>query len=293
VRWGVDEISTSFALLTVRVMSEAAEDPRAALVADSAFMIAHDRALESARDDALFNDQWAARMNPARGRHLAKLFAASGAGAAFKLWPDFHVSWTAVRTKFLDDLVSSWGAGEEELQLVNLGAGLDTRMYRLELPAIRRAFEVDVERINGLKSKLYEELGMVVSRGTECHFVDCDLTVSGLLESQLATAGFDSNIPTVFLAEGIIMYLGDAQQSFVESVCALAAIGSRFVLNFMDIPAPGVLSRSHIEKTLIENGWVVTSVNQFGDEALNFGRFDTQKYEPSPGFSFLVAEKRQ
>ena len=62
--------------------------------------------------------------------------------------------WTVVRTKFIDDtlaaLLGTAGEGAAAAppprQLVNLGAGLDTRTMRLgSLKGMRNAFEVDME----------------------------------------------------------------------------------------------------------------------------------------------------
>jgi len=101
-------------------------------VADTAFWVATYRANESARPDALFHDPLAARLADGRGRGIA-------AGIA-----DGHeVAWVVViRTCIIDDFIREAVAGGCDT-ILNLGAGLDTRPYRLELPPSLRWIEVD------------------------------------------------------------------------------------------------------------------------------------------------------
>jgi methyltransferase (TIGR00027 family) len=101
-------------------------------VADTAFWVATYRANESARPDALFHDPLAARLAAERGRDIAERIA----GGA-------QVAWVVVlRTCIIDDYIrDAVAAGCDTI--LNLGAGLDTRPYRLELPPSLRWVEVD------------------------------------------------------------------------------------------------------------------------------------------------------
>src|SRR4051812_17977796 len=101
-------------------------------VADTAFWVATYRANESARPDALFADPLAARLVAERGHDIAD-----------KMVDGHEVAWVVVmRTCIIDDLIhEAIAAGCDTI--LNLGAGLDTRPYRLELPRSRRWIEVD------------------------------------------------------------------------------------------------------------------------------------------------------
>jgi len=101
-------------------------------VNDSAMMIAFERSLETARPDALFQDPFALAMAGKKGEGLSSTFGTYAAGFGFPEWPEFHKMWTAVRTKFIDDRLKAHAATGEFTQLVNLGAGVDTRAYRLD-----------------------------------------------------------------------------------------------------------------------------------------------------------------
>jgi methyltransferase (TIGR00027 family) len=101
-------------------------------VSDTAFMVAHHRAVESARKDALFSDPLAARLAGERGRAMAGSLSTSR-----------MTGWTvAIRTRIIDDFVAEAIARGADT-VVNLGAGLDTRPYRLPLPSALTWIEVD------------------------------------------------------------------------------------------------------------------------------------------------------
>merc|ERR1711862_235106 len=61
-------------------------------------------------------------------------------------------------------------------------------------------------------------------------FLDKEKTLSSEL-----VAPFDSKKPSLFVSEGLIMYLGaEGKLKFIKDVSAVAAPGSVFVLQFMD-----------------------------------------------------------
>merc|ERR1712125_37105 len=85
-------------------------------------------------------------------------FGAASVHFAFDGWPEFHKMWTAVRTKFIDDQLAK--ATADVSQLVNLGAGLDTRRFRLDCyKNLASVFEVDMAVINDAKAKILAKLG--------------------------------------------------------------------------------------------------------------------------------------
>ena len=105
-------------------------------VADTAYWVAHHRALESERHDALFHDPFAAKLAGEQGREMSQ-----------KVPMSRFVAWTvALRTRIIDDYVTSGIAAGVDTVL-NLGAGLDARPYRMSLPPALRWIEADFARI--------------------------------------------------------------------------------------------------------------------------------------------------
>jgi O-methyltransferase involved in polyketide biosynthesis len=95
-------------------------------VSDTAFWVATYRADEAARPDALFADPLAAKLVEGRGRAIA----AQMVDTAMLQWI------IPLRTRMIDDFVAA-AIAEGCDAVVNLGAGLDTRPYRLALPPSR------------------------------------------------------------------------------------------------------------------------------------------------------------
>src|SRR6266850_2251843 len=108
-------------------------EPAIRNISDTALWVAVYRARESDRPDALFRDPYARRLAGERGEQIAKTMEK---GQRYE-WP-----YTA-RTVRFDQIVREQIAQGADT-VVNLAAGLDTRPYRMELPASLRWFEVDL-----------------------------------------------------------------------------------------------------------------------------------------------------
>ena len=193
---------------------------------DSAFMIDYERSIETEKGkEALIQDPLAKKLAGKKGKQPSDTFGRE-ACTAFGLWSDFHKQWTVVRIKFIDDAIKHLivNKGDKELQLLNLGAGLDTRVFQLQcLSLLSWATEVDMEEIKMHKEVIFISLDM----NPLCKYtlVSVDLTKSGALEESLMKEGFDKTHSSILLAEGLIMYLGGAQRQFIQEISSIAAAG--------------------------------------------------------------------
>ena len=118
-------------------------EPLISNISDTARWVAVYRAWESARPDALFNDPFAERLAGERGKAIAAVVPRQARSG----WP------MVVRTKWIDDLTLA-SVKEGCDCVVNLAAGLDTRPYRLALPAWLRWVEADLPGMIDEKEKL-------------------------------------------------------------------------------------------------------------------------------------------
>ncbi|MDY7096189.1 MAG: SAM-dependent methyltransferase [Acidobacteriota bacterium] len=110
-------------------------------VSDTAFMAAAYRARETNHPKALFQDPLAATLAGDRGRRIIEGLPRRA----------FIGGWTVViRTRIIDDLIRE-AVAEGVETILNLGAGLDTRPYRMELPESLRWIEVDYPHVIELK----------------------------------------------------------------------------------------------------------------------------------------------
>jgi len=106
------------------------------------------------------------------------------------------------RTRFIDDLIEKCAAKKFE-QYVILGAGYDSRAYRLNLPSGLKIFEVDQAEVQERKlSKLSDD----VSNSENITFVSVDFNIQSLKE-QLLINGFDKSKSTIFTLEGVSQYI--------------------------------------------------------------------------------------
>ena len=110
-------------------------------VADTAFLVAGCRALESERARPLFRDP------------LARKLAGDFIRPAHKGGLSVDLGWfVVIRTMMIDDLIRQ-ALAEGVDTIVNLGAGLDTRPYRMELPETLRWVEVDFPAVIDVKNE--------------------------------------------------------------------------------------------------------------------------------------------
>jgi methyltransferase (TIGR00027 family) len=115
-------------------------------VSDTALWIAMYRARESKRPDAVFKDQLAEKLAGDRG---AKMVASTphSEAMAFAM---------VVRTAAIDRLIEKAFSLNIDT-VINLGAGLDTRPYRMQLPATLRWVEVDFSGIMDYKEYMLKD----------------------------------------------------------------------------------------------------------------------------------------
>jgi methyltransferase (TIGR00027 family) len=159
-------------------------------VSDTALWVAIWRAMESERPDALFHDPHARRLGGARGEAIAARM-----GGRSTAWP------IAVRTVQMDEVVLR-KVREGVATVVNLAAGLDTRPYRLGLPAGLRWLHVDLpDMVDYFRTHMVDETPTCA-----LEFVAADLREAdakrALFERVAALPG-----PVLVITEGLLLYL--------------------------------------------------------------------------------------
>jgi methyltransferase (TIGR00027 family) len=167
----------------------AMEDP-IGHVGDTALLAAACRAIESARPDSLVCDPLAEKVAGVRGMAMAH-------SVSMFEWVSLGV---VLRARLMDELLKDTSANRHVQTVLNLGAGLDTRPWRLELPAGLRWIEADSNAILDYKSaKLARE-------EPHCHLeqVAADLASPGDRESLFARVG---SARALMITEGLLAYL--------------------------------------------------------------------------------------
>ena len=165
-------------------------------VSDTAIWVAHYRAEESRRPDALFRDPLAALLSGERGATIARTMGTMGR----------YTGWTLVmRTLIIDEFIRQ-GIGNGVDAVVNIGAGLDTRPYRLELPASLLWVEADFPHMIQYKANLLRE------HAPRCALQRVGVDLSDGAARRDFLAGVASQARRVLvLTEGVVPYLTQAQ----------------------------------------------------------------------------------
>jgi methyltransferase (TIGR00027 family) len=127
---------------------------------------------------------------------------------------------TAIFDKAIDRYLS------DRPQLVILGAGFDTRALRLPAGSDARCFEVDSPRTQALKREMLEKAGIESRR---IAFVSADPGREDWLLA-LVDEGFDRAVPTLFLWEGVTMYL--EREAVEDTLRVIASTARRSVVAF-------------------------------------------------------------
>jgi len=115
-------------------------------------------------------------------------------------------------------------------QMVILGAGFDTRAYRLE--ALREAivYEVDHPDTQTLKRT---HAGALQAKARQIRYAATDFH-EGELQHALQSTGYDSAVPAFWLWEGVTMYLSaEAVAANLKTIGELSAPGSRVAFTYL------------------------------------------------------------
>jgi methyltransferase (TIGR00027 family) len=169
----------------------------------TALLTAYARAQESARPDRLFDDPWArlfvAEATAFTGDGLPRIGMARDDKIS-PLWETFS-SYFAVRTPYYDEhILRAVAAGARQVVLV--GASMDTRAYRLPLPPDATVFELDNASVLAFKDAV---LARHRARPA-CRRVPIPVDLRADWSGELRAAGFQPGEPTVWVAEGLLMY---------------------------------------------------------------------------------------
>jgi methyltransferase (TIGR00027 family) len=144
------------------------------------------------------------------------------------------------RTTFYDNAVDRYL--REIDQFVVLGAGFDTRAYRLPADAPARCFEIDTPRTQALKREMLSRADVDASRIT---YVAADFQTEEWFDG-LIDAGFDPTHRALFIWESVTMYLERRDVESSLRMIARAASGTVIAFDYVAtelIESPSAIMR--------------------------------------------------
>jgi methyltransferase (TIGR00027 family) len=178
-------------------------------VSDTALWVAVYRAMETARPDALFKDPFAERLAGAKGVQIVEGMK-QGRSMAWAM-----IVRTAVMDEIIMDRINNAGVDT----VLNLAAGLDTRAWRLPLPATLKWIDVDLPDITAYKqSHMRGEVPVC-----EYQAIAADLTNAAIRDAVFAQVGRSAQRVLV-ITEGLLVYLSEEEvRSLAKAVHDIAA----------------------------------------------------------------------
>jgi len=229
------------------------QDASRSKVGITAHLVASLRGVEHNRDNGLFKDPYAELLGNNFGRNAedsefdkyAKQTLPVDTTVdvdALKVIPPGLIEGVAVRTRKIDDEAKRFVRELGNVQICVLGAGLDTRPWRLDLSdGVDGGAAVDTSSTNYFELDFPEifdyKLPVPAKAGAASKFnyvtVQADLSLPGWIE-KLTAAGFDASVPTFWLLEGFTGYLTEAEfHALFDTLTELSAPRSRLVATFL------------------------------------------------------------
>lgn len=170
-------------------------------VSDTAFWVASYRAIESEKENPLFRDPLAGLLTGEYGKKVSNSMKPI---AQYAYWS------VTIRTRLIDEYILKY-ANRGYKTIINLGAGLDTRPYRLSLPQEVQWIEVDFPEVIELKNEKLKD------QKPKCKLERIGLNLSHQTEREKLFGELNHRIgPALILTEGVIPYLNE------DSVSSLA-----------------------------------------------------------------------
>jgi methyltransferase (TIGR00027 family) len=239
-------------------------------VGETALGAALMRAQESAQPDALIHDPYAAAFVAAAPRPFDDVPDPDGRLAELEV--AFRAD-VAIRTRFFDDFALS-ACARGIRQVVLLGAGLDSRAFRLDWPSDARVFELDLPGVLAFKDSVLQQ----ESAAPRCLRSTVAVDLRDNWVDALVGGGFDVGARSAWCAEGVVAYLTpDEAVALFETVTRLCTPASELAFERAStsddsalattsaIPSMGdVASMWHetsagVAPWLREHGWTTTT----------------------------------
>jgi methyltransferase (TIGR00027 family) len=235
-------------------------------ISRTSLFIAGIRAIETEKEDRLFEDPFAADL---AGEEIM---------TEIKSWEkenDETIPIVVIRVSFFDDFLLS--VNSKVQQVVMLGAGMDTRAFRLPLSADTNFYELDRPEILETKNSFLKD----IPPKCNLYAIAANLEENTWI-ARLLAKGYRTDLPSIWILEGLLYYLQEEEaNNLLKTISDLSAkeswIGAD-LMNQKTLQEPDDWAKywhfgcDNPEKLFAEYGWKA-SVVQPGDEGVRYDRF--------------------
>lgn len=247
-------------------------------VSDTALMVAACRAHETELEDAFVRDPFAARLAGDRG---FAILAALPYSSVLRLG-------LAVRTRFVDELLLEALRQYPIRTVLNVGCGLDTRPWRMDLPSELRWIEIDFAAVLDYKEQLMS------GEAPRCRRDRLTLDVNDGAQRRAMYEGAGS-APALMITEGLLLYLPAASvEALAAQTCRHSGVahwisdittsafskilggGADTEQPIRHVQASDALTGEQILEVLRRNGWTTSAARSYVTD-VGFVRERTQR----------------
>lgn len=243
-------------------------------VSDTALWVAHYRAVESEKPNALFKDPFAKILVGERGKRIAESMGSTSR----------YTDWTVViRTYVIDHLLRSFIQQHKIDTVINLGAGLDTRPYRMDLPHSLKWIEVDYPHMIDHKSTVLAKVK------PQCHLERVKMDLSDRKKRAALLKDLNSQSKNILiLTEGVIPYLTEDQVAELAADFLPLAAFRFWIAEYMAPEVYPHLRNRQMRSSLknapfqffpkdwlgffMQHGWKVNAIRYLGEETMKLNR---------------------
>jgi O-methyltransferase involved in polyketide biosynthesis len=153
------------------------------------------RAIQSQWENPILRDPWAEEAM----RHIDYDLNKQLTGvASWSIWKDIGPTITATRAATFDTLTTRFLADHRDAVVIQVGCGMDSRVYRLDPPASVQWFDVDYPDVIDLRRELFPERDAY-------HLIGAPLDDLRWLDE------VPRGRPGLLIAEGVLHYLGETE----------------------------------------------------------------------------------
>jgi methyltransferase (TIGR00027 family) len=200
--------------------------------------------------------------------------------------PEFR--YFIVRTRYFDDrLIAAMHGGIR--QVVSLAAGTDGRPMRLDCPPGTRWYELDVPEVMGFKEALIAQIGTAPTCSR--YGIGADLT--GDWRGKLQKAGFDQRQPSIWLIEGLLMYVEDrVADRILAELTGASAPGSQLLVEHLDTRMMTERGQAIQDAVKAQNTVLASARDDIADWLAGYGWNATVHAgsDPAIGYGLVVPE---
>jgi O-methyltransferase involved in polyketide biosynthesis len=183
------------------------------------------RATQSQWQDPILRDPWAEEAM----RHIDYDMSQTLKGiSSWRMWKDIGCIVIATRAATFDQLTSRFLADHPDAVVLQVGCGMDSRVFRLDPPASVEWFDVDYPDVIDLRRQLFPERDAY-------HLVGASLEDLGWLDQ------VPRGRPGLLVAEGVLHYLDEAEVKALLNAVVVHFPGGQMIF---DICNPFIVKRA-------------------------------------------------